>query len=45
MVHINSPISNESYKIIIDVKLDKNFKKISEALEFILKEYKKNATK
>lgn len=39
MKNINLNISNESYKIISDYKLYRNLKKLSLALDLILKEY------
>lgn len=40
MVHINCNLSNEAYKIVSDVKIDKNLTRLEDALEKILKEYK-----
>lgn len=41
MKHINCEISDESYEVIIKYKIYKNLKKLENALDPILKEYKK----
>jgi len=45
MKTINAKLSNESYKVISDYKLDKNLKTLEKALEKILKEYKNAKSK
>jgi len=40
MKNISASISNESYKVLTDYKLDKNLNKLEEALDSILEEYK-----
>ncbi len=41
MKSLNSKISNESYKVVSEYKLDHNLSKLGEALDRIIQLYKK----